>query len=260
MIRRTFAALALCATQLLLAGCPCGQHVNARAVVGSLSDSDCMQLAQEGGVNLPYAYTCPGGPITLCYGADGVSNTTITIDPEPDPTHPVSGSYPRAGHVTFSPTSNTTITVRASDCATTTKVVNVINGPTISHFDGHWDDTLCSSISYDADARAYDPRAMAIKVEAKFVPRVDLPPNTPGGMSGPATCTTPPFLDGHSPDRSFNFDIQRPNIPRSITPIPLTRPRPLPSNWLYGFVATCDHGITCPADAVLPFDMTLICP
>lgn len=241
MIRPTM--FAVTALSLLGGGC-CDETVTARAVLGHKSLRECLDMFDE--PEMPVSLICPGSEITVCWRAKGgkASNVNVAISPDPDGQ---SGTKDLSGVFYIKPSDNTAVTIQASDCAVTTKQVQVVNGPTPATFDAHWTPS-CSQISYSLDPNFVDDRLRAIDVTALWEPTVQ---NSDGSVS---TCPTPPFLAGQHPIEVYGFEIDKPHLT-----VPFSRELKAIDDWNYT-LKTCGTGLKCNPFASLPFDMTLTCP
>jgi hypothetical protein len=234
-----FAAASL---SLFIAGC-CDQSVKVRAFFGHKSLDEC--LRQIDAPDLPVSLICPGSEVTVCWQAKGnKTDPTVTLSPDPGG---LSGTMPSTGVLYFTPADSTVVTVTASDCATTTKQVQVVNGQTAAKFDAHFTPS-CSDITYSLDPNFVDDKILALDVTAEWEPTVQL---SDGGV---ATCPTPPFLDGQHPIEGYGFEIDRPHIT-----VPFSRSLKAIEEWKYQ-LQTCGPGFKCNPFATMRFDMTLICP
>jgi hypothetical protein len=235
--------LAIGALAAGLAGC-CDEHVEARAFVGHLTEAECLRNISKS--EPPISIICPGTEVTICWASKGVSNVGITVSPDPGG---VSGSFPDKGALHLMPSENTTVDVKASDCASTEKDVMVINGPTPATFDAHWD-SACHLISYELSTAFVDPKVQTIDVAAMWEPTV-LDPET----KAVSVCPTPPFLAGAHPEDVHFFDIDKPFLTHAFSRI-----LKAPVHWNYEQKTCVGPNITCNPYASLPFDMTLVCP
>jgi hypothetical protein len=249
-----------------LGGC-CKQEVHARAFVGHLTEADCAQ--RRAVPEPPTSILCPGEEVTICWIATGDMLTGVNIAISPDPKGK-SGSYAAQGALYLSPAADTSVTVKASDCASETKKVAVLSKPESFEFDAQWG-FGCGPIHYTLDPAFVSASAQAIDVTALWAPivtvggdggnpqdaGVDGGDGGSGGAGGPTAvlCKTPPFLNGFHMNDLFNFDVDK---PMSLTPF--SRPHPATGEWQYAFRAACPPGWTCNQDARLPFAMTLQCP
>jgi hypothetical protein len=239
---KTLTMLVIASVSLLLGGC-CDESVVARAFVGHKTESDCKRL-----MNLqepPVSIICPGTEVTVCWGAEGVDNTNIVVSPDPGG---VSGTHDAAGVLYLKPADTTTVEIVASDCASTTKQIQVINGETPATFDASWD-AFCSLISYRLDPAFVDEKAQTIDVTAEWEPTFE------DDMGGSFTCPTPPFLSGAHPKDLHFFNIDEPFLTHAFT-----RKLSAIEDWNYKLDACQGIGYKCNPAASLPFAMTLICP
>jgi len=235
--------LALC-LPLVMAAC-CDEGVQARAFVGKLTESECARKIDEG--DAPLSIICPGSEVTICWKSSGVDSTTITVSPDPNGD---SHSYGAHGALVLKPSKDTTIDIKASDCASTTKKVMVLDEPKPATFEGHLD-ASCNKINYRLNPAFVDPKVDAVDVTALFAPIVTNADGTTGGV-----CPTPPFLDGNHPIELFFFQIPNPFLTTRFS-----RPLKAIEDWNYIVKATCLQGPkVCNTFAALPFAMTLQCP
>jgi hypothetical protein len=232
------------ASLALLAGACCKETVTARAFFGHKSLDECLKLLDK--PEQPVSLTCPGSEITICWkgGGDGVNKAEVAISPDPSGQ---SGTKSTSGVLYLQPKDNTSVTVKTSDCATTTKQIQVINGPTPASFDAHWDNK-CSAISYTLDPNFVDDKIRAIDVTALWAPTVQ---GTDGSIG---MCPTPPFLAGSHPLEVYDFLLDQPNLTKAFT-----RQLKATGAWNYK-LQTCGSNFVCNGLASLPFDMTLTCP
>lgn len=233
--------LAAASLSLFIAGC-CDESVKARAFFGHKSLDECLRLLDQ--PEQPVSLVCPGSEVTVCWQAKGKADPTVTLSPDPGG---LSGTKSQTGVLHFTPAASTTITIKESDCATTTKQVQVVDGPTPATFDAHFTSN-CSQITYSLDPNFVDDRIRAIDVTALWEPTVQ---NSDGGIS---TCPTPPFLAGQHPIEVYGFEIDKPNLT-----VPFSRELKAIDAWNYT-LKTCGPGFKCNTFASLPFDMTLTCP
>lgn len=226
-----------------IAGC-CDESVQARAFVGHLSEAECLRR-----INIaepPVSIICPGTEVTICWAAN---TDSVSIDVAPD-AGANSGTYGSQGALHLTPSSNTTIEVRASDCASTSKQVLVIDGPTPATFDGHWDGS-CSLVTYELNPAFVDPQVQTIDVTAQWEPTAFDP-----FTKTTTTCSTPPFLSGSHPEDLHFFEIDKPFLTHAFSRILKG-----PTNWNY--IEKACEGLDrsqCNTFASLPFAMTLVCP
>lgn len=218
---------------VLIGGC-CKHKVAAAAFIGHLDPGQCRERVkqiQDGSTPVPM--TCPGDEVTICYGANEVSDVKITVSPDPDGK---SGTYPAIGALYLTPKADTQVTV-ATDCDSTEEKVVVITKPTPATFDASWDGE-CQKVSYTLDPLFVSPTAQTIDVTANW--KID--------------CPTPPFLNGAHLNPLFVFPIDQP-----MTKTPFSSPQPAVGDWVYTLKAPCPD-FRCDPKARLPFVMTLICP
>jgi len=239
MNRKLYAVLVLSA----LGGC-CDESVTARAVLGHKTLRECLELMNK--PELPVSLACPGSEVTVCWQAKGGKATDAKVTISPDPTSQ-SGPNNLSGVLYLKPQDNTAITIKASDCAVTTKQVQVIKGPTPATFDAHWTPS-CSQITYRLDPNFVDDQLHAIDVTALWDPTVQ---NSDGSIQ---TCSTPPFLFGQHPIEGYGFDLDKPHVT-----VPFSRELKAIDDWNYT-LKTCGPDLKCNPFASLPFDMTLTCP
>lgn len=224
-------------------GC-CDQHVEARAFVGHLTEAECARKINE--AEPPISIICPGTEVTVCWAAKGV--TSVNIDVSNDPGN--SGSFGDHGAIHLTPASNTTIDIVASDCASTTKQVQVINGPTPASFDGHWTNS-CTQVSYELNPLFVDPLVQTIDVSAEWYPQA-LDPVSKSVVN----CPYPPFLSGSHPEDVHFFEIEKPFLTHAFSRILKGV-----QHWNYVDKACVGYDQTaCNPFASLPFHMTLVCP
>lgn len=236
-------ALLVTMTLSLIGGC-CDESVTARAVFGHKSLRECLELMDQ--PELPVSLICPGSEVTVCWRAKGgkASNVNVAISPDGSGQ---SGTKDLTGVLYLKPMANTAITVKASDCATTTKQVQVINGPTPATFDAHWTPS-CSQITYSLDPNFVDDKIRAVDVTALWEPTVQ---TADGSIQ---TCPTPPFLAGFHPIENYGFEIDKSHLT-----VPFSRELKAVDDWNYT-LKTCGGDFKCNPFASMPFDMTLTCP
>jgi hypothetical protein len=226
----------------LATGC-CDQSVVARAFIGHKSLDECRKLLNT--AEAPISIICPGTEVTVCWAASDVSQTTVTVSPDPQG---LSGTKAAAGALYFKPGDSTSVNIVASDCASTVKQIQVINGPTPATFDAGWDGK-CSQLTYRLDPAFIDPKVQTIDVTAAWDPIVT------DGAGGAAVCPTPPFLAGAHPIEAHFFDIDKPFLTH-----PFSRILKATEDWNYKLKTCQGLGFKCNPAASLPFDMTLVCP
>lgn len=238
-------SLALAAASLvLLASACCKESVTARAFFGHKSLDECLKLMDT--PELPVSLICPSSEVTVCWKGSGGKTTDAKVTISPDPSGK-SGTKPASGVLYLKPNDNTSVTITTSDCATTTKQIQVIDGPTPATFDAHWAPS-CSQITYSLDPNFVDDRLRAVDVTALWEPNVQLSDGSIG------TCPTPPFLAGAHPIEVFDFEIDKPNLTKAFS-----RVLKAVGDWNYK-LKTCGSDFKCNGFASLPFDMTLTCP
>jgi len=224
-------------------GC-CKEKIVARAFLGHKSLDDCAKLLQN--AEQPVSLACPGSEVTVCWGSN-VDKVKIKVSPDPDAQ---SGDYPTQGVLYLKPFDNTTVRL-ASSCYSTTKQIQVINGPTPAEFDASWD-SKCTSLSYMLDPNFVDPLILTTDVTAQWEPEVV----DAGGHT--VSCPTPPFLNGthtNPPSPIFSFSVLKPNTKQTFT-----HPQSGVTNWGYTLTACSGLGFKCSQQAAEPFEMTLMCP
>jgi hypothetical protein len=232
------------AAVLWIAGC-CKEHIVARAFLGHKTLDECVKLLEN--AEQPVSLACPGSEVTVCWGSTGVDKVKLTVSPDPDAQ---SGDYPKQGVLYLKPFDSTTVKL-AGSCTSTTKQIQVINGPTPADFDASWD-SKCTSLSYALDPNFVDPLILATDVTAQWEPLVV------DGSGHTVSCPTPPFLNGTHTNPSspiFSFSIQKPNMKQTFT-----HPQSGVTNWGYTLTACAGLGFKCSKQAVEPFEMTLVCP
>jgi hypothetical protein len=229
---------------LWIAGC-CKEHIVARAFLGHKTLDECIKLLQN--AEQPVSLACPGSEVTVCWGSKGPDKVKITVSPDPEGQ---SGDYPTLGVLYLKPFDDTAIKL-AGSCVSTTKQIQVINGPTPAEFDANWD-SKCTSLSYALDPNFVDPLILTTDVTAQWEPQaVDASGHT-------VSCSTPPFLNGTHTNPSspiFSFAIQKPNTKQTFT-----HAQPGVTNWGYTLTACEGLGFKCNPQAAAPFEMTLMCP
>lgn len=226
-----------------LAGCPCPEDVDARAFIGHLTEAECLRK-----INInepPTTILCPGTEVTFCWLSSEQTNE-VTIVPDPDG---LSGTKGQQGAITFKPMDNTVIDVRASDCASATKQVQVINGPTPATFDGHWDNT-CSLVSYELNPAFVDPTVLTRDATAMWEPV-----GFDRFSKSFQTCPTPPFLNGWHPEDLHGFDLTAPFVTHTFSHLLHG-----PQNWEYQLKTCTGLEVQCSSYESKEFAMTLICP
>jgi hypothetical protein len=233
-----------------LAGGCCDQSVQARVVVGNVSQEQCRKILA--GNDAPATIVCPGEEVTVCYNASGkgVNKTQISVSPDPGG---ASGSYGTTGALHIKPSGDTTVKVSASpsDCASTTKNVVVLDSPKPAQWDATWD-RGCKALSYEVDPLFISAQVNAIDDTALWTPGVRY--YGEDGSSSVVQCTTPPFLRGYHPSDVYYFDIDTPYLTT-----PFDRPHQAIGDWSYYWLASCPGPFTCDPAARLPFSMTLSC-
>lgn len=229
---------------LSLAGC-CDEVIVARAFIGHKTLDECLRLLEL--EEQPVSIACPGSEVTVCWGSKNVDKVHITVSPDPDG---LSGDYSTSGAIYLHPQASTTVKL-AGSCTSTTKQIQVIDGPTPAFFDAHWD-SRCSSLSYSLDPNFVDPLVRTTDVTALWEPLVS------NGSGQLVQCPTPPFLHGthlNPPNGPFSFDILRPNIKETFS-----TPQSGVTVWGYTLTACAGLGFKCNQQAAEPFEMTLVCP
>jgi hypothetical protein len=234
----------LAAAALWLAGC-CKEVIVARAFIGHKTLDECVKLLEL--EEQPVSLACPGSEVTVCWGSQDVDEVKITVSPDPEG---LSGGYGTAGAIYLKPLASTAVKL-AGSCTSTTKQIQVIDGPTPAAFDAHWD-SKCSSLSYSLDPNFVDPLIRTTDVTAQWEPLVI----DAGGHE--VQCPTPPFLHGthlNPPNGPFSFDIQKPNTKETFS-----SPQSGVTVWGYTLTACTGLGFKCNQKAAEPFEMTLVCP
>lgn len=241
MKRRTWA---LASAIVWFSGC-CDEVIVARAFVGHKTLEECARLVHS--PEQPVSLACPGSEVTICWGSKNVDK--VKIDVSPDAEGQSGDSYASQGVLYLKPHESTTVKLSGS-CTSTTKHIQVIDGPTTANFDANWDDK-CSSLSYALDPNFVDPLIQTTDVTAEWEPVVNS-----GGT--PMTCPTPPFLHGthtNPPSTIFSFDILKPHVKQTFT-----SPQSGVTVWGYSLTACQGLGFKCNRQAAVPFAMTLVCP
>lgn len=236
-------ALVMVSAAMWITGC-CKEHIEARAFLGHKTLDECLKLKDL--PDQPVSLACPGSEVTICWGSN-VDKVKINVSP--DPGGQSADDYPGRGVLYLKPTDNTTVKLSGS-CTSTTKQIQVINGPTPAEFDANWDEK-CQSLSYSLDPNFVDPLIQTTDVTAEWEPVVDS-----GGQ--PKTCPTPPFLLGthtNPPSTIFSFSIPQPNVKQTFS-----HPQSGVTVWGYTLKACEGLGFRCNPKAPEPFSMTLVCP
>lgn len=236
-------SLVIIAASMWVYGCDCDKRIVARAFLGHKTLEECLKLKDL--PEQPVSLACPGSEVTVCWGSN-VDKIKIGVSPDTDG---VSGdNYPSRGVLYLKPLESTTVKL-SGGCASTTKQIQVIDGPTPAEFDAAWDDK-CQSLAYSLDPNFVDPLIQTTDVTAEWEPVV-----SSGGNS--MTCPTPPFLNGThtNPPEIFGFAIKKPHMKETFT-----SKKSAVGVWGYSLTACDGLGFKCDRDAAAPFSMTLVCP
>lgn len=224
-------------------GCYCEERIEARAFLGHKTLDECLRLKDL--PEQPVSIACPGSEVTICWGSN---LNKVKIDVSPDVDGLSADNYPGRGVIYFKPGDNTSVKLSGT-CTSTTKQIQVINGPTPAQFDASWDDK-CQSLAYSLDPNFVDPLIQTTDVTAEWEPIVES-----GGQ--PMTCPTPPFLNGThtNPPEIFGFSIKKPFMKETFS-----SPKSGVGVWGYSLTACAGLGFKCDREAAAPFSMTLVCP
>lgn len=233
------------AAMLWFCGC-CKEHIEARAFLGHKTLEECLRLIDV--PEQPVSIACPGSEVTICWGSKDIDKVKIKVSP--DPNAQSGDTFASQGVLYLKPLDNTTVKLSGS-CTSTTKQIQVINGPTPAQFDANWD-SKCQSLSYSLDPNFVDPLIQTTDVTAEWEPVIA------DSTGHPTTCPTPPFLHGthtNPPSTLFSFDILKPNMKQSFT-----HRQSGVTVWGYTLTACAGLRFKCNPNAAEPFSMTLECP
>jgi hypothetical protein len=277
-------------TALVYGGC-C-PHYNAIVMIGD-SPSQCANYFESGSHAPQHILACPGDSVIACWKTDAGEIVQVKLDSDiadlsatcPGPNCPAPSTAAlgfKVGHLRRGSTGKVIFTFdfKKEQCRGINLDYQLDIPPpegVTYRFDAGWTSPAqaCLQSRFDLDPQFTSAQAIATDITAQWDPTFLISTAT---KSGSVTCKTPPFLHGNHPNDFYFFLINNPKITTPLTKH-ATPPPPHTTavgEWSFdnkfGTPAQCakDAGLTdteireatftCDNNAILPYDLTVMCP
>ena len=158
----------------------------------------------------------------------------------------------------FTPTKDTEVEVRASDCAKVVRKVVVADQPVELIADSKWDSS-CTSLHFDLLPQLYDPKLYANWIEALFKPKVRVMGDAAANPPIPDhdfDCPYPPFPQGNKPLPlpPYTFQIDKP-----LDQVLFSGQPQATGGWDFARLYVCPAPQQCNPSVLEPFKLQLTC-